>query len=319
MSARATNIHPQALCESSLIGEGAIIGAFSHIAPGAVLGRNVNIGEHVLVEGGVVLGDGVVVLHGAKLSGDLVVENNVVIGPNVTLPAHQRIKNGTIDVALRRTLIQEGASIGGGAIILAGVTIGREAIVNSGALVELNAPTGAIVKGSPARVTGYIDNYPPARKNLHVGHGHVSAPKSQDLQQNAAHTVSLTSAIDMRGSLVALEFFRDIPFTPRRLFFVFGVPTRDVRGEHAHRECSQFLVCVNGSVRAVTDDGTDRVNYQLDRPDVGLYMPPMTWGTQYAYSDDAVLIVLASHEYDAADYIRSYSAFREELAIKHHD
>ena len=77
----------------------------------------------------------------------------------------------------------------------------------------------------------------------------------------------------------------------------------------AHRECEQVLVCVAGSVRAIVDDGTSRREFLLDSPDVGLYMPPMTWGTQYRYSADAVLVVLASLPYDASDYIRDYDSF----------
>jgi hypothetical protein len=107
---------------------------------------------------------------------------------------------------------------------------------------------------------------------------------------------------------VAANFATDLPFVPKRTFVVFDVPTRDVRGEHAHRVCHQFLVCVTGSVLAVVDDGEGREEYASTvRP--RLYMPPMTWGTQYQYSSDAVLLVFASHEYDADDYIRDYDLF----------
>jgi hypothetical protein len=118
---------------------------------------------------------------------------------------------------------------------------------------------------------------------------------------------------DPRGSLSVGEFERDLPFRPKRYFVVFDVPSQELRGEHAHRACHQFLICLHGSCRAIVDDGAVRQEVLLDRPDVGLYMPPMIWGTQHSYTRDAVLLVLASHEYDAADYIRTYDEFRHEV------
>ncbi len=89
-----------------------------------------------------------------------------------------------------------------------------------------------------------------------------------------------------------------------------GVPSRETRGEHAHRACHQFLVCTSGQVSAVVDDGRHRSEVCLDNPRTGLYVPPMVWGTQYNYSPDAVLLVFASEPYDAADYVRDYREFR---------
>ena len=126
--------------------------------------------------------------------------------------------------------------------------------------------------------------------------------------------IGLTRADDLRGSLVAANFEQELPFVPRRFFTVFGVPSTDVRGAHAHRRCHQLLVCVQGSVNAVVDDGTSRQEFVLDRPDIGLHMEPMIWGTQYRYSADAVLLVLASDPYDAADYIRDHDTFLTEAA-----
>jgi hypothetical protein len=90
---------------------------------------------------------------------------------------------------------------------------------------------------------------------------------------------------------------------------VFDVPSKETRGEHAHLSCEQFLICVRGSCRLLADDGIDRAEILLDSPDSGVYLPAMTWGVQYKYSEDAVLLVFASHYYDASDYIRDYSDF----------
>ena len=89
------------------------------------------------------------------------------------------------------------------------------------------------------------------------------------------------------------------------------VPDENIRGEHAHRQLHQFLVCLSGSVVAEVDDGRTRRAIVLDTPRVGLYMAPMVWGAQHHYSRDAVLLVLASREYEAADYVREYPRFLE--------
>src|SRR5436190_1856701 len=88
------------------------------------------------------------------------------------------------------------------------------------------------------------------------------------------------------------------------------LPGREVRGEHAHRNCHQFLVCARGSVTVVVDDGVLSEEVVLDGPDIGLYVPPMIWATQYQYSTDALLLVLASAPYDPDDYIRDYLVFK---------
>jgi dTDP-4-dehydrorhamnose 3,5-epimerase-like enzyme len=120
----------------------------------------------------------------------------------------------------------------------------------------------------------------------------------------------------MRGSLAAAEFERDVPFPVRRSFFVFDVPSRETRGEHAHRRCHQFLVCLRGSVAVVADDGRTRAEFVLDSPAVGLHLPPLVWGIQYKYSPDAMLAVFASEHYDPADYIRDYDEFRRLAAAR---
>ena len=113
----------------------------------------------------------------------------------------------------------------------------------------------------------------------------------------------LQHARDLRGSLVAAEF-SDIPFVPRRLFAVHHVPSETVRGSHAHRECSQFLICLAGEVSCLVDDGSAEEKIRLEGPHVGLHIPPMVWTTQSEYSHDAILLVLASHPYDFTDYVR---------------
>jgi UDP-2-acetamido-3-amino-2,3-dideoxy-glucuronate N-acetyltransferase len=121
---------------------------------------------------------------------------------------------------------------------------------------------------------------------------------------------------DMRGSLSVGEFDREIPFKPLRYFLVYDVPTIETRGEHAHIECHQFVVAIAGSVSVVVDDGRQREEFVLNQRNVGLYLPPMTWGIQYRYSADAVMLVFASHYYASEDYIRDYSEFLQRARQK---
>jgi UDP-2-acetamido-3-amino-2,3-dideoxy-glucuronate N-acetyltransferase len=111
------------------------------------------------------------------------------------------------------------------------------------------------------------------------------------------------------GRLVIAEKPAGLPFAATRIFTLMDIPAAEMRGTHAHRKCEQFLICVRGSVTAVVDDGTLSRELTLDRPTLGLYMPALTWGAQYNYSTDAVLVVLASDPYDAADYIEDYNEF----------
>lgn len=128
---------------------------------------------------------------------------------------------------------------------------------------------------------------------------------------NRSLEVGLTTHNDLRGSLIPGEFGADFPFLVKRFFLISGVPQGEMRGVHAHRECEQLLVCISGSVTVHMDFGPPNMpkKFLLDRPDVALYMPPLVWGQQSHFSADAILLVLASHLYNAEDYIHDYAAF----------
>lgn len=131
----------------------------------------------------------------------------------------------------------------------------------------------------------------------------------ESLGVGATRLIELREITAENGSLVVGEVPDSLPFVARRFFALYGIPAGEARGTHAHRECEQFLVCLRGSVTALVDDGRTRREIVLDRPDRGLYMPPLTWGTQSDYSADALLLVFASHEYSASDYIEDYDEF----------
>lgn len=298
-------IHPQGICESIEVGDGTTIWAFSHVLPGAVIGRNVNLNDHVFVENDVLIGDRVTVKSGVQLWDGIELQDDVFVGPNVTFTNDSFPRSKQYPDAFPRTVVDKGASIGGGAVILPGIHIGRNAMVGAGSVVTRDVPPFAIVVGNPSRITGYTDST--GQRMTASDMGNSSSVMGEEPRRDLR---PLRKATDMRGTLVVAEFASDLPFTPQRFFTVFDVPSRDVRGEHAHRKCEQFLVCLRGSVRAIVDDGTKREEFVLDSPDRGLFMPAMTWGTQYGYTPDAVLAVFASLPYDGDDYIRTYSEFQ---------
>ena len=131
-----------------------------------------------------------------------------------------------------------------------------------------------------------------------------------DLGVGGAALVRMHSIYEARGHLTVGEIGKGMPFVPRRFFVISDVPDEGIRGEHAHRDLHQLLVCLAGSVVAEVADGTRTRSVRLDVPHVGLHIPPMVWGVQHHYTRDAVLMVLASAEYDAADYIRDFALFR---------
>jgi acetyltransferase-like isoleucine patch superfamily enzyme/dTDP-4-dehydrorhamnose 3,5-epimerase-like enzyme len=305
------SVHPQGLCESESIGAGTKVWAFAHVLPGAVIGRDCNICDHVFIENDVVVGDRVTIKCGVQLWDGLRVADDVFIGPNVTFTNDLFPKSKQRPAEFAKTTLEEGSSVGANATILPGISIGRNAMVGAGAVVTRSVPPNAIVHGNPARIQGYASEMPKA-----IGAGNRG--KQQDASIDVSHVEGVTihqlpSFEDIRGRLVAAEMADVLPFRPARFFLVHAVPSSEVRGEHAHRKCHQFLVCVKGSVHVVVDDGTRRQEIVLDRPEIGIHVKPLVWGTQYKYSADAVLLVFASHPYDANDYIRDYDKWLEAL------
>lgn len=297
-------VHPNGLCESTDVGDGTRVWAFSHVLPGAVIGKDCNICDQVFVENDVVLGDRVTVKSGVQLWDGVRLADDVFVGPNATFTNDPFPRSKKYPGSFPRTIVGVGASIGANATLLPGITVGRHAMVGAGSVVTKDVPATAIVVGNPARIVGYVNSDSTATS---VGRPSSSAPP--EIVVRGVRLLQLRRADDLRGSLVASDFNPDLPFQPRRFFTVFGVPSKEVRGEHAHRTCQQLLVCVAGSVSVVVDDGLRRQQFELDEPATALYVPALIWGVQYRYSHDAVLMVLASHEYSSQDYIRDYEEF----------
>jgi len=257
-----------------------------------------------------VVGDRVTIKCGVQLWDGVRLADDVFVGPNATFTndAFPRSKQHPANYPV--TKIGAGASIGANATILPGIEIGSHSMVGAGAVVTRSVPPYAIVMGNPARITGYVESSRQAPAPVAS-----SLPTAVEVgsRVKGVKLLSMPKFEDLRGALTAAEFPKTLPFTPQRIFLVYRVPGSEVRGEHAHRECQQFLVCVHGQVSVVVDDGTSREEFLLNDPTLGCYIPPMVWATQYRYSADAVMLVLASHIYDADDYLRSYNDYLANL------
>ncbi|MCL4127294.1 UNVERIFIED_CONTAM: hypothetical protein GTU68_056679 [Idotea baltica] len=118
---------------------------------------------------------------------------------------------------------------------------------------------------------------------------------------------------DQRGSLVSLEENKNIPFEVKRVYYIFDTKSDVRRGFHAHTSLEQVLVCVSGSCKILVDDGKSRENILLDSPDKGLLISGLVWREMFDFSNDCVLMVLASEYYDESDYIRCYDGYLKEI------
>ncbi len=299
-------IHPLADIQTTKIGESTRIWQFVVALPEARIGADVNICSHCLIENDVIIGDRATVKSGVQLWDGLRVGDDVFIGPNVSFTNDRFPRSRQHPGKFLQTMIQDGASIGAGAVILPGITIGVKAMVAAGAVVTRSVPANAIVVGNPAKIVGYVDAGLSTPVTVSAGEHKVGVTETNVGGVTVHRFPRIT---DIRGSLTVGEFERTVPFSVKRYFMVFDVPSVATRGEHAHKECHQFLICVRGSCAVVADDGVNRQEFMLDRPDTGIHLPPMVWGIQYKYSPDAVLMIFASHFYDSDDYIRDYSEF----------
>lgn len=310
-------IHASADVQSKNIGSDTRIWQFCVVLEGAKIGKNCNICANVLIENDVVIGNNVTIKSGVQLWDGVRIEDNVFIGPNATFTNdHFPRSSKHPEHGVMQTTIKAGASVGANATILPGVTIGEGAMIGAGAVVTKSVPANAIVVGNPARIDGYTQAKLEECCQNQSTSNHRKPPFFDEtvVAGVTVHTFPLIT--DIRGSLTVGQFEEYIPFLPKRYFMVFDVPSKETRGEHAHHQCQQFLICVRGSCAVLADDGKSRIEIMLDSPDKGVYLPAMTWGVQYKYSADALLLVFASHAYESEDYIRDYSDFLKKVGSK---
>lgn len=121
--------------------------------------------------------------------------------------------------------------------------------------------------------------------------------------------IELPRRTDPRGNLTFVEGERHIPFDIKRVFYIYDVPTAEGRGAHAHRELHQFMICLAGSFDVAADDGQEKRIVHLNRPWLGVHVPPMIWASEVNFDPGSVCLVLASQRYEENDYIRDYEVF----------
>ena len=126
---------------------------------------------------------------------------------------------------------------------------------------------------------------------------------------NDCKIIQLNKFSDRRGSLSVVENFSQVPFQIKRIFYLYDIPGQESRGSHSHLICHQFLISATGSFYVHVDDGVKQKQIYLNKPNIGLYIPPGIWASEVNFSSGSICLVLASHFYDENDYIRDYETF----------
>lgn len=233
----------------------------------------------------------------AMLGPGCVVEDDVVVGERAMIVTDRR--------QLGRTVIKRGANVGPGAVVHGPLTVGVGAEVRAGAVVLDDVPARAVVAGNPAVVVDY--NVPDTRLAAPM----VRTPREVGdvVDVCGASLVRLPHFADLRGRLSVAELGAGLPFTPERVFFTYAAPSERVRGSHAHKTLHECLIATGGALTVVIDNGRSSGQVTLDEPTLLLHIPPGLWATQYSFGVTTTLVVLASHTYDEADYIRDYDEY----------
>ncbi len=116
---------------------------------------------------------------------------------------------------------------------------------------------------------------------------------------------------DRNGNITFVNNNREIPFDVKRVFYLYDVPGGEDRGAHAHKSCHQFLIAASGAFEVLLNDGSVQRQVQLNRPYIGLHIPPGIWASEVNFSSGSICLVLASHNYDESDYIREYEVYKQ--------
>jgi hypothetical protein len=122
--------------------------------------------------------------------------------------------------------------------------------------------------------------------------------------------IHLPKKVNRAGNLTPINNNVEIPFNVKRVFYLYDIPGGESRGAHAHEECHQFLVAASGSFEILLDDGKVQRMVQLNRPYIGLHIPPGIWASELNFSSGSICLVLASELYRPEDYIREYESFK---------
>lgn len=238
-----------------------------------------------------------------SILGDVSVHSSAVIGEGVVLDG----LSGSVE-------IREGARVRHGAIIVGPCVIGEWSDIGWNVVVTTNIPPRAILRLDRS---GHEISFASTRSNyeeLNVAQKTEVEDIGVQSRLGEVRIIDLPTIRDIRGQLHVFDLAAtELEFEVRRMFWVDSVPPGEPRGEHAHLSCWQALQAVRGSLNVLVDDGNNSATIQLSQPSQVIVIPPMIWATQYGHSDDNVLAVYCSHEYDESDYLRTYEQFKNAL------
>jgi hypothetical protein len=122
--------------------------------------------------------------------------------------------------------------------------------------------------------------------------------------------INLSKISKRSGNITIVSNNIELPFEVKRVFYLYDIPGGESRGGHAHLECHQFLVAASGAFEVLLDDGKTQRKVMLNRPDIGLHIPPMIWASEINFSSGSICLVLVSHFYDESDYVRQYNLYK---------
>lgn len=303
MSTSDVFVHERAIVEpGARIGPGSRVWAFAHVLGGAVIGRDCNLCDGIFVENDVVLGDRVTVKCGVQVWDGVRLEDDVFVGPNVTFTNDLFPRSKAYPSAFTPTRVCRGASLGANATILAGVVIGRHAMVGAGAVVTKDVPPYGIVVGNPAFVRGIA--------GTRSGDGAVPAARGSAAVKGV-RLLALPAAREPSGEEPVPEQAMDLPFTARRLAPVRLAP-REFRAEHALRTVERLFVCAAGSLKLFVDDGREREVLDLRAGDA-VRVAPLVWASHFDHLSDAALVILSSGPIGPGERISDYELFASEV------
>jgi hypothetical protein len=128
--------------------------------------------------------------------------------------------------------------------------------------------------------------------------------------------LNLKKISDGRGNLTAIESLKDVPFEIKRIYYMYDIPEDKIRGEHAHKNLEQLILCLNGSFDIIIDNGVCKKKFSLNDPSYALYVPKMHWRILDNFSKNSICLVLASQEYNENDYYRDYNDFLSNIKME---
>lgn len=277
--------HPNALVESSSIGDRTRIWAFAHVLEGAVVGADCNICDNVFIEGGVVVGDRVTVKCGVQLWTGVELEADVFVGPNATFTNDAFPRSRHWPSEYPKTLIRAGASIGANATILPGIEVGSLAMVGAGSVVTRSVPAKAIVAGNPARLVGYVDG----KKD---DAGKQSSAESDQPDPLGVTWIRAPLRREMTGvALDMMPWDGWLPFDPTSVRLLADIPRAAVVPA-GHDDRRRVLLCIRGSANVTVQRFERSALYAFSPRRTALDVAAGAGVNLHECSPDATVLVL---------------------------